>query len=327
MKPWSLPYFATGPEHKGSGMAKSISLTVHRVRIKAVNGPRNTFQLLDSFSDKSADLYEVLDGWLTVRKHDAYKSDDNQQALQVRKIETKKRQIEGLLNAGHFGRESEIRNLNKWRDVAYNKQKLDVDLQPFYFLFDLPEGKEQGFLISQTTGLDGVQTLLNKMIHEQCIEEFPDVRIRFNPVIPAELRKELEKSNVCEVVFIHHRVPRDIATMIGRSGTAQTTGKMRLSVRFEEDGVAPEAIRRFLDKKRGLDSTLELEGLEFPYEDVKIKVRMQGKERTMNLGAADKIRPSYEITDQVKISSAGHPTFESISAVAKDLLGDLKGAK
>ena len=80
------------------------------------------------------------------RRSAAYRAEDSQQAVEVEKIDLGKRQIEGLLKAGYYGSGGEIRNLDHWETIAYRKGILDVDLSPFYFLFDLPEGKELGFL-------------------------------------------------------------------------------------------------------------------------------------------------------------------------------------
>jgi len=69
---------------------------------------------------------------------------------------------------------------------------------------------------------------------------------------------------------------------------------------------------------------LELEETRFQYDNVKIKVNVLGKERTMDLADPKRIRVTLDVTDQVKFSPAGHPTFKSISEVAKEYLEDLK---
>src|ERR1019366_3592270 len=104
----------------------------------------------------------------------AFDAKDTQQALEVKQVKHRKRQIEGLLEGGYYGSESEIRNLDNMKNVAYRKQVRDVDMNPFYFLFDLPEGKELGFLVLQSTGGEGVQTLFEGMLHQEFVKEFPD---------------------------------------------------------------------------------------------------------------------------------------------------------
>ena len=176
---------------------KSILLAVQGVRIKAVNS-RKGYQLLDSFSDKASDVYDVIHDILKFHESSAYRAEDSQQVVEVKRLHRDKRQIEGLLDAGYFGSTSEIRNLDKWDTVAYKKRIRDVDLSPFYFLFDLPEGRELGFLLLQSTGIEGVQTLLAKMLHEQFVRDFPDDRLRFHRIIPEDVRKQLAKAPLSE---------------------------------------------------------------------------------------------------------------------------------
>jgi len=85
-----------------------------------------------------------------------------------------------------------------------------------------------------------------------------------------------------------------------------------------------QAFRRYIDQHRNVASVLELEETRFQYDNVKIKVNVHGKERTMDLADPKRIRATFDITDEVKLSSAGHPTFKSISEVAKEYLEDLK---
>jgi hypothetical protein len=302
---------------------KSILLTVQGVKIKAVKS-REKYQLLGSFSDKATDLSDVIHDILKFHESSAYRAEDSQQVVEVKRLDRDKRLIEGLLYAGYYGSTSEIRNLDKWRQVAYEKQIRDVDLSPFYFLFDVPEERDLGFLLLQSTGIEGVQTLLAKMLHEQFVRDFPDDRLRFHRIIPEDVRKQFANAPLSEVRFIRHRMPSDLATVIGRTGTKQTTGTMDLVMRFKDDGIGREAVQRFFDKRRGLDSVLELEGVEFPYDNVKIKVKLNGKEHTVDLGDPDRLRASFDVTDQITRSMAGHPTFESISTVAREKLLAIK---
>lgn len=302
---------------------KSILLTAQGVRIKQLNSRQS--QLLDSFSEKGADLHDTLYQILKEHEGSAFDSKDSQQALEVKKVKHQKRQIEGLLEGGHYGSESEIRNLDKWKNVAYRKRIRDVDMNPFYFLFDLPEGKELGFLILQSTGAEGVQTLLEGMLHEEFVKEFPNDRIRYHRIVPDALRKELEKAPVSEIRLLRHSMPKDLAIAIGPKGSKQASGTMTLLMKFHEDGaIAPEAARAFFGKGRGTEKVLELEGLEFPYDSVKIKVKFNGKEHTMDLANPDRLRASFDVTDEIQRSRTGQPTFESLSRVAQEKLEAIK---
>lgn len=304
---------------------KSILLGVQGIKVKEVNSRKS--QLLNSFSDKEADLYEVLYEFLKRHEGDAYEVKETQQALEVKKVDQRKRQIEGLIEGGYYGIESDIRNLDKWTEVAYRKQLRDVDMNPFYFLFDLPEGKELGFLLLQSTGNEGVQTLLGEMLHKQFVEQFPDDRLHFHRIVPDALRKELAKAPLSEVRFIKHSIPRDFAAVIGQKGTKEASGTMSLAVNFKEDSaISSEAVRAFFEKKRGAESVFELEDVEFPYDHMKIKVKLNGKEYTMDLANPDRLRATFDVTDEIVRSKTGQPSFASISRIAKEKLDAIKTA-
>jgi hypothetical protein len=303
---------------------KSILLAVQGIRVKQLNSKQS--QLLDSFSGKAADLYDILYQILKEHEGNAFDSKDIQQALEVKEVKHRERQIEGLLEGGHYGSGYPIRNLDRWKSIAYTKKIRDVDMNPFYFLFDLPEGKELGFLVLQSTGGEGVQTLFEGMLHEEFVKEFPDDRIRYHRIVPDSVRKELEKAPISEVRLIRHSIPKDLATVVGPKGSKQASGTMSLSMKFEEDGsLASNAARAFFEKGRGTDRVLELEGLEFPYDSVKIKVKLNGKEHTMDLANPDRLRASFDVTEEIERSRTdGQPTFESLSRVAREKLEAIK---
>ena len=198
-------------------------------------------------------------------------------------------------------------------------------LQPFYYLFDLPEGRNLGYLLVQRIGTRGVEGALIEALHDPFVRRFPNERLRMTPLISEKLVQEMEKNKeVSEVKFVRHSVPRDLTTVIGPAGTEQTTGTMDLVFRIREHNVAVAAIRRFVDSHRGTDNILELEKTRFPWDNVKIKVKSNGKERTMDLGDPNRLRASYDVTDQMEWQSSGYPTFDSISKAAREILSGLK---
>ena len=299
---------------------KSISLAVNSVRVKRAY--IKEFQPLDQFSDGANDLYDVLRALLEACASNERKSEESSQVLQVTKLIHKGRQLEGLIDAGSFGSESQIRRLGEWNKIQYRKTVEDVDLHPFYFLFDIPKGRERGYLLLQSSGADSVQTLLRKVLHNLFTVQFPGYRMQFDPLVPDELLRKLtgEAAKGTEIRFIRHKAPHDLTSVIGRGGTDTSAGSIDLVMKFKEDGFLVRALERALRQKQGI---LELEDLTFAYDNVKIKVKLGGKERTVDLGHPGKLRPTMEITDEVKFH-AGNPTFASLPAAAHDLLSDMK---
>lgn len=173
--------------------------------------------------------------------------------------------------------------------------------------------------------MEGVQAILAEALHDPFVRDFPGHRLHLSQVVPEKLFRQLEAEEVSEMHFIRHRASRDITTAIGRKATIQTSGTMNLAVKFK-DRMSMEAVRRFYENHRGTESVLEFDDgdTRFPFEQLKVKIKFRGKERTMDLGDPTKMRGSVDVTDQMKWSESGHPTFSSIAKAAKDLLLDLK---
>lgn len=301
---------------------KSVSLTVNSIRVKRKYSKE--YELLGQFSDQADDLHDVLYELLYACSTQERTSDESSQALQVTRVVRPGREIEGLIHAGSYGSESQIRRLGTWEEVRYLKSVEDVDLHPFYFLFDLPEGRERGYFILQSSGQDSVQTLVRKILFELFIARFPDLRLEFKPLVPDELLDKLsdDEARGSEIRFLRHKPPRDITSIVGRGGTDTTAGTIELVMKFKEDGFLLRAVERAL-QRADRDGILELEDLTFQYDNVKIKVKLGSKERTVDLGQPGNLRPTVEITDQVKWYR-GHPTFNSVSAAAHELLSEMK---
>jgi hypothetical protein len=56
---------------------------------------------------------------------------------------------------------------------------------------------------------------------------------------------------------------------------------------------------------------------------VKVEIETNGKRRTYDLGALDRVRAYYEIVDQVKILKTGHPDFNSIHKFGEEVMAEL----
>lgn len=68
-----------------------------------------------------------------------------------------------------------------------------------------------------------------------------------------------------------------------------------------------------------------VELLGYQFDDVRVQLDVDGKTRTVNFSKPQGIRPEYDITDEVALeTTSGHPDFESIDAIARDILEDVQ---
>lgn len=87
----------------------------------------------------------------------------------------------------------------------------------------------------------------------------------------------------------------------------------------------PSVVRDYVARKRRTKSVFAVEGAEFTYDEVTMKVNMNGKERTIDVGDPNKIRPRFDL-DNLSFGADGHPTFDSVSAAAHDILNDINAS-
>lgn len=70
-----------------------------------------------------------------------------------------------------------------------------------------------------------------------------------------------------------------------------------------------------------LSQVAELAG--FDFDQVKVKVDVDGRSRTMDLSNPEGIRAQYDVTAEIDLDDTGHPDFDSIDAAARDILEEL----
>jgi len=107
------------------------------------------------------------------------------------------------------------------------------------------------------------------------------------------------KGKASEVRFIRHDLATDVTALIGPHATEQGSGSMELIVRLSTDGGLVSAIKDYIGRHQGKGSVLELQNTRFQFDDVKIKMKLRGKERTVNLADPSKIKASFDVTDDV----------------------------
>ena len=80
-------------------------------------------------------------------------------------------------------------------------------------------------------------------------------------------------------------------------------------------------IRDVLDGRRTISDMVELKG--YDYDNVKVEMDVRGSKKTLDLSDLLKIRAYVDITQDVRIDNNGHPNFDSIDFIARDLMSSL----
>ena len=80
-------------------------------------------------------------------------------------------------------------------------------------------------------------------------------------------------------------------------------------------------IREVLEGRRDVRGMIEL--VDYEYDNVKVELDVRGSKKTLDLSDIMKMRAYVDITSDVRIGDDGHPDFNSVDAIAQDLMGSL----
>jgi hypothetical protein len=297
-----------------------ISLGAYSLRVKDSSGE---FVNVDEVTSE-LDLLEILKEYLKNLKKQFSHDSREKKLLRVLQLTARNRILNGLIETGEYGFESNLYDLGR-KAVSHKRNIQEAEMLPFYFLVEIPKDSDHGIILLQRFKQYGMRRILMESLRAHFSVNYPDLKIYVAPLIPGSMVKRyLTEGRITKVRFVSHTITSDIADAYDSGTGRQEGGQLELVLRAKRDGWLPlrGRLRAFLDKKRKLSNFVELE--DFKYDDVKIEVELNRNRRTVDLSNLQKIRAYIDVSDQIKIMPNGHPSFESIDYVAKELLNDLK---
>ena len=304
----------------------SISLAMHHVRIRRLR--EKEFDQIDCFGDNDDDLFGVLQGILAALKEKADDDKKAKQVLEVAEIQTDGRQIYGIVKTGAYGLSGDLRDV-RTNTLAYKKREYHADMMPFYFHFDLPQGRDKGILALQRTGMFGIQSALSGFLIKEIKKKFPDLVLALNLVATKEVIEQYvgKDSELTEIHFLRYELSPDIADAIRRSGSPSEKGSLDFVIKLRDAGFPfKDAILRCVRGTGSPQALVELLDIPFEVDNVKIKTRTGEQDRTVNLGdPRSGLRADYDVTSDVELVG-GHPTLESIHLIASTLIHEHRSA-
>jgi hypothetical protein len=293
----------------------TYSLSTYTIRIYDSGG--NTLQA-DNFSGHN-NLLLLLESYLRSLKEGYYQNKRDAYVLHVRDLEKVGRLLHGRMEKGGYGIESEIFNTRS-KKVSYQRIRTDAELLPYYFLFAVPKGARDAIAIFQMSSGTGIQADFEELFREFFEENFPSLRISIDRLVLRKYAQQLlRRGRITQVRLVKHGVPHDLADMV-RMGLIEADGEMEYRVRakrgkaFNVEG----RIEQVLDETRDVKDFLPTGILD--YDDVKIQLEADGKQRVVNLGHLQRTRaPSeYDITGELE-GQDRNPDYLEIKKIATRL--------
>jgi len=295
-------------------MAVSIFITAYLVRLRCV---------VDS-----QDCWQIFQTYFQERAQKAYHDEEDQELFRVERLTPKQRVLSGFLRKGDYGIASSLVNVSR-DQVTYQRSPEEAELFPFYFLFAMPASEDcQGLLLLQRTGNKGVKTLLEKDMRNWISDK--NCLLNMAPLIPRDIVHQLlEQGRIAKIRLVRYEIPPDIADAVYQDGYSRRGGRMELVIQANRGGrlgigeKVSNFLQSFLRGEKQISDFMEIQG--FDYQNVKLEIAIGGGRRTVDFVHLDKIRPQYNITDDVTMEN-GKLVFESIDRVATEMMKDfLKG--
>jgi len=229
--------------------------------------------------------------------------------------------VHGRLWAGPYGTNNPLVDSVSGAP-AYEQKTTDARMEPFFFLFYLPDEFKKGILLAQRTGLSGVKTLLADLVTKDFKVLYPDYRLDVFPLMPEQaIQALLQKSRLSEIRFIKSEIPSDYAEKFNKNNQAQD-GEMEVILRPRRKGyLNPGALMDIFSRKKTANDFLEME--DFEPDNIKAEIESNGRRRIIDFGHPDRFRASFEITDDIALGMDNHPTLDSLLEVAKELSSDI----
>ncbi|MEH2465992.1 hypothetical protein [Nostoc sp.] len=304
-----------------------FSLAPYTLRLKRKNSSNYFF-----FEDVlGLDFIDVLYEYLSNVLPSLPINNQTGEVIKVTSIKKENRTICGQFESGQNGYGSRL--LNTVTDtVSYERNTLDAELIPYYFLVRLPSKVDKGIVILQRFNNIGVKTLFFDNFTQYLKAKISDEYIlEINPLVPKGLIKEYINGRFIKLRFIKQGYPKDIIDIPpdAMPDDNEFDGESELILSAPKNGILPYHIRSIFSKN--LDKFLSsddvsvgsiIEVKNFDYDNIKMQVRVGNSYKTINLSDMGKLR-YYEDISGIDLNTNGHPKFDIIDSVAKSLLKDL----
>lgn len=309
----------------GGILIVNISLASYTIRVK--DGIRGRYMPLGNFDTNGNDFIDFFREYLEHRENEFFLDSKLQRMMKCRNVTNFERKLNGIIEDGPYGSESILRNIDT-KDVSYEKLSDDADMNPFYFIIDIPEHFDEAIILLQRFKGLGCKNTFEKDIFDYFNSKFPHLELEMNRLIPKQfIKDQLVNNRIVKLRFIKYNIPSDISDIISNRGHIEEESHMELMLIAGQKQRLPliSNIVRFIDNE--IDDLSEI--VEIPYFDidnVKVEVDINGSIKTLDISNLKKIMPYFDVTNEVEILDNGHPSFESIDTVARSLLQDLSEA-
>lgn len=230
----------------------------------------------------------------------------------------------GIIQAGEYEYESDLYNVEN-NAISYRRQRNDAEMLPFYFLLHLPENRDESIFILQRFKQFGIKSLMSKNFRNFFIMDLSDFELEIKNLIPEYIvNYYLRSGKVKKITFTKYGLPSDFSETIGDHREEDFTTELSVRARPNKEIPIIGSILNCRQRNEDLSSLFSFD--DFDYNTIRMEVKIGNDKRMVDFSNLYKLRAYFDITEDIAIGDNGHPTFESIDRVARDLLQAIREA-
>lgn len=235
------------------------------------------------------------------------------------------RYISGKIKIGDDdGKEQDVVENNKEKNVLYTKKKGQTVERPYYFMIIVPLALKYGFIILEKEGKHSAKSVFEQLLKKFIFENLSDLNTKISNFIEADvIREYLENGSYNSIILSQKIISSDKAEQY--LGTYLQGSKYRVEMKITplENSIFPDftknKILKNLDKNDGFFEANEFKDIGFDdNSNVKVVATKDGNTRTIDLDDTFKVRPYYNI--KVVDDEKGFSDFKEINKEAIKLV-------
>lgn len=309
----------------------SYTLNIKHRSSKKQSGKQ--YMILSNITTASGvDTFDIIRSFLEQSKLNYLHNTYSKTAIGVTEVNCSGRNLSGVIEFGKYGTGSRIFDTRS-STFSYYKSNVEAEFLPFYYLITIPRGAKQGLIFIQRTSQFGVADEFRDLLIKEIKNKLGNsMSVEIKPVIPASVAKDiLKRGRVKKVRYTRFKIPTDLAEAIKNHVVLDDfEAELVISARRNRGlGIKQDLVKHLSDDKDFLVSFYEdntnnqvgdSELTDVKASDVRLEVEIDGSDRVINLAELGHINPYYNITNRVQVAPDGHPVFESIDGIAKDMM-------
>ena len=301
-------------------MAIQVGLSFYRLELNRKHARTSPWTM--SFGSDTDGFAEVLK-YLEDRKKHLIPYDENE-VLHVEELHSNQGGlwIDGILKRGSAGSVQDIINIETAR-VTHTKTKQEAVLEPYYFRFQMEDGRPFGILILQTWGHLGTKGAILTDLKTYLSERPEPLMPKLIQVIDETMLDRFAAEGKLQDVVLVNRgaTPESRAVLSRNSVSGQSLGEPgdKLEVRLSKRGGWTQSVLRkvksVISDKQRARALIQTDGME-EVDELKITLRVGKHDQTFDLLNPDDSPFRLDITEQLAYGPGGYPTLASLRAAA-----------